>query len=62
MQQSKFIVRFTNEDRTATIDHYGGKYHVSIVGPNFKASFSHSLYSLAESYAMDAIGLEVEYA
>lgn len=59
---SKFIVRFTNEGRTATIEHYAGKYHVSIVGPNFKASFSDTLYVLAEAYARDAIGMEVEYA
>ena len=60
--RSKFIVRFKNEDREAVIEHYDGKYHVSVTGPNFKASFSNTLYALAESYARDAIGLEVEYA
>lgn len=59
---TKFIVRFTNEDRTAIIKHYDGKYHVSVTGPNFKASFSHSLYALAEACALDAIGKEVEHA
>ncbi len=58
----RFIVRLTNQDRSATIEHYDGKYHVSIVGPNFKASFSSTLYALAEEHALDAIGKELENA
>ncbi len=60
--QPKFIVRFTNEGRTATIQHYDGKYHVSVVGPNYKAEFSDTLYALASDAAREAIGLDVEYA